>query len=144
MEDNINWESTEYWNEYYKYDEYFLSLHLDQCRIHRDKWIELVKKWSLNTRVIIGDSIYDPDGEDVSVFNEDYSIVISGINYQEIPGYYLILTFSKNVDMSTAIKFFIDFEDSLEHYTDIQIREGITGEYTTHPKEIIKMMIHKL
>ncbi len=139
MEDKINWDREDYWNEYDIYDEYFLSFHLDHAGINEYKWKEFVKEWKLDTRITL-----DDEHEDVSVYNNDYSIVITGNNCEEVPGYYLILTFNKNVDMSTCIRFFRDFKDVLDHYDDLAVREGIFGEYTSHPKEVVKMMIEKL
>ena len=144
MENKIDWNRKDYWNEYNIYDEYFLSFHFDHCGVKEEKWKELVKKWNLNTKIIIGDSEYDSESEDVSIFNNDYSIVISGMNGDGIPGYYLMLTFNKNIDMETLIKFFRDFANTLDHYDDLIVREGITGQYTAHTKEISKIMIDKL
>lgn len=129
MENKIDWERKDYCNEYHIYDEYFLSFHLDHAGIKEFEWKELIEKWKLNTRVI---------GEDTSVYNDDYSIVIT------ITFYYMMLTFSKNVDMQTCIRFFKDFMNVLDHYDDLIVREGIVSEYTIHPKEIIKTMIDKL
>lgn len=56
----------------------------------------------------------------------------------------MILTFSKDIDMSTAIKFFSDFSSALDNYDDLAVRKGIQGEYASHPKEIEKIMIEKL
>lgn len=144
MKCDINWEREDYWNELYKCDEYFLSFHFDHCAFEEDKWKELVEKWKLNIKTTIGDSRYDPESEDATAYNDGYTIVISGIGNDGIPGYYLILTFSKDIDMSTAIKFFSDFSSALDHCDGLIVREGITGEYTSHPKEIEKIMIEKL
>jgi len=144
VENKINWNRIDYWNEYNIYDKYFLSFHFDHCQVDEEEWKELVKNWNLNTKVIIGDSEYDPESEDVSIYNDDYSIVISGVNYDGLPGHYLMLTFNKNIDMETCIKFFIDFRCALDHYDDLIVGEGISGEYTIHPKEISKIMIDKL
>lgn len=129
MENKINWERKDYWNDYHIYGEYFLSFHLDHAGMKESEWKELIEKWKLNTRVI---------GEDISVYNDDYSIVTT------ITFYYMMLTFSKNVDMQTCIRFFKDFMNTLDHYDDLIVREGIISEYTIHPKEIIKTMIDKL
>lgn len=137
MENKINWDRKDYWNEYNIYDEYFISFHLDHVGIDENRWKELVEKWRLSTIV------HDEKG-DVSVHNENCSIVISGINCNGIPVRYLMLTFNKNVDMSTFIRFFRDFGSVLNNYDDLTIREGFTGEYTDHPKEMLKIMIERL
>jgi hypothetical protein len=129
MENKINWERKDYWNDYHIYDEYFLSFHLDHAGLKESEWKELIEKWKLNTRVI---------GEDISVYNDDYSIVMTTTFY------YMMLTFSKNVDMQVCIRFFKDFMSALDHYEDLIVREGIISEYATHPKEIIETMIDKL
>lgn len=144
MEDKINWNREDYWNELYMYDEYFISFHYDHCAFDEDGWKKLVDKWKLNIKTTIGDSRYDPNSEDATAYNDDYTIVISGMGNDGIPGYYLILTFSKDIDMSTAIKFFRDFSSALDDYDGLTVREGITGEYTSHPKDIQKIMIEKL
>lgn len=144
MENRINWDKEDYWNEFVLYDEYFLSFHFDHCQVDEKEWKELVKKWKLNTKVVKGDSKYDPESEDISIYNDNYSIVISGINYDGVPGHYLMLTFNKNIDMKTLIKFYIDFRYALDHFSDLYVSEGISGEYTSHPKEISKIMIDKL
>ena len=133
MENKINWERKDYWNDYYIYDEYFLSFNLDHVGI-KESWKELLEKWKLSTRIIID---YDGD-ECISVHNDDYSIVITRVFY------YMIMTFSKNVDMSDCIRFLKDFMSTLDHYDGLTVRNGITGEYTIHQKEIIKIMIDKL
>jgi len=144
MEDKINWNREDYWNEYDIYDDYFLSFHFDHCQVEEDKWKELVKKWNLDTKVTIGDSRYNPESENISIYNDDYSMVISGINYDGFPGHGLMLTFNRNIDMKTCIKFFREFRSALDYYDDMTVREGITGEYTSHPKDISKIMIDKL
>jgi len=103
MENKINWDRDDYWNEYYIYDDYFLSFDFDHCQVDEDEWKELVSRWNLNSKIVIGDSRYNPNSEDISIFNDDYSIVISGINYDGIPGYYLILTFNKNYQIFQRI-----------------------------------------
>lgn len=143
MKCDINWDRDDFWNELYKCDEYFLSFHFDHCAFYEDKWKELVEKWKLNIKVTICDS-YDPESEDVTAYDDDYSTVVSGIGNDGVPGYYLILTFSKDIDMSTAIKFFSDFMTALDHHDGLIVRQGITGEYHSHPKDIEKIMIDKL
>lgn len=138
MENKIDWNRRDYWNEYDLYDEYFLSFHFDHAGVDEFGWKELVKKYGFNTTVTANMS-----GEDMSVYNNDYSIVITGINYEEIPGYYIMLTFSKNISMLDCIAFFRDFTNIL-NYDESASREGIIGEYTSHPKEIIQAMIDKL
>lgn len=137
MENKINWDRKDYWNEYNIYDEYFISFHLDHVGINEHKWKELVKKYELNTVIYEG-------SRDITVHNDDCTIVISGNNCGGIPGYYLMLTFNKNIDMSTHIRFFRDFSSTIEHCDDLTVREGITGEYTDHRQEMIKIMIEKL
>jgi hypothetical protein len=137
MENNINWDRKDYWNGYNVYDEYFISFHLDHVGMDEDKWKELVEKYGLNTVVF-------KESGDVFIHNDNYSIVISGNNCCEIPCHYVILTFNKNVDMSMYIRFFKDFRNTIDHYDDLTIREGITGEYTDHRKEVVKIMIEKL
>lgn len=146
MKVDINWEKDDYWNELYKCDDYFISFHYDHCAFDEDGWRELVEKWELNIKITVGESIYDLESEDVTAYNDDYTIVISGMgnDNEGIPGYYLILTFSKDMDMSTTIKFFADFQNALDHYDELIVREGITGEYNTHPKDVYKIMIEKL
>jgi hypothetical protein len=144
MKCDINWDRKDFWNELYKCDEYFLSFHYDHCDLDEDAWEELVKKWKLNIKIAISDSRYDPESEDATAYNDDYTIVISGIGCDGMPGYYLILTFSKDIDMSTAIKFFSDFSSALDNYDNMIVRKGIEGEYTSHPKKIEKIMIDKL
>lgn len=143
MENKINWNRRDYWNEYDIYDEYFLSFHFDHCMVDKEAWEELIKEWKLNAKIIIEDGCTS-ESRDISIYNDDYSIVISGINYDGTPGYYLMLTFNKNIDMGTCIKFFRDFRCALDHYSDMIVREGITGEYTNHSKEIVKIMIDRL
>lgn len=140
MKNEINWDRKDYWNEYNKYDEYFLSFHFDHVGIYKNKWKELIKKWKLNSKVL---SLLD-ENDDVSFHNDNYSIVISGNNCEEIPGYYSILTFSTNVDMKTCIEFYTDFNTTMDHYDELVVREGIVSEFTGHPIEIIKAMIDKL
>ena len=137
MENKINWDRKDYWNEYSIYDEYFISFHLDHIGIDEHKWKELVEKYGLKT------VIYKESG-DVTVHNDNYSIVASGNNCGGIPGCYLMLTFNKNIDMSTYIRFFRDFSGTIEHYDDLTVREGITGEYNDHRQEMVKIMIEKL
>lgn len=146
MENKINWDREDYWNELNIYDEYFLSFHYDHCAFDEDRWKDLIEKWKLNIKITKGDSRYDPESEDVTAYNDDYSIVINGMGNDDegIPGYYLMLTFSKNIDMSTVIKFYTDFNDALDHFDDMIVNQGITGEYIAHPKEIAKIMIDKL
>jgi len=143
MKCDINWDREDFWNELYKCDEYFLSFHFDHCAFDEDKWKELIEKWKLNIKTTIGDSQYDPESEDATVYNDDYTIVISGMG-NDIPGYYLILTFSKDIYMSTAIKFFSNFMTALDHCDGQEVRQGITGGYTAHPRDIEKIMIEKL
>ncbi len=143
MKCDINWDREDFWNELYKCEEYFLSFNFDHCAFEEDKWIELVEKWKLNTKVTIGDSRYDPESEDITAYNEDYTIVVTGMG-NDTPGYYLILTFSKDIDMGTVIKFLSGFMTALDHYDDLVVREGIMGEYNSHPKDIIKIMVEKL
>ena len=134
MESKIDWERKDYWNGYHLYDDYFLSFHLDHAGIEESLWEELVEKWKLNTTVIIDDY----GDECISVHNDDYSIVISRVFY------YIMMTFSKNVNMSDCIRFHKDFMNTLDHYDDLIVRNGIVSEYTAHPKEIVKTMIDKL
>ena len=108
MENKVNWDREDCWNEYIMYDDYFLSFHFDHCNIDEDKWKELVKKWGLTTKSF-------PE-EDVTAFNDNYSIVITGNDYDGLPEHYIMLTFSKNINT----------------------------EYTIHPREISKIMIDKL
>jgi hypothetical protein len=141
MENKINWDRKDYWNEYNIYDECFISFHLDHVGLDENKWNELVKKYGLKTVV------YEESGGgngDVSVHNDDYSIVISANNCGDVPCYYLMLTLNKNIDMSTFIRFYRDFSLIIDHCDDLTVREGITGEFTDHRKEIIKTMIEKL
>jgi hypothetical protein len=138
MENKIDWERKGYWNELDKYDGCFLSFHYDRAGVDECGWKELIKKYGLSTMVTI-----DISGENVSVYNDDYSIVITGNNCEEIPGYYIMLTFSKNIDMSKCIAFFKDFTDILD-YDESSVREGIGGEFTSRPKEIMKAMIESL
>lgn len=137
MENKINWDRNDYWNEYDKYDKYFLSFHFDHIALYEDSWKELIKKWKLNI-------LLSRENEDVSAYNENYSIVITGNNCDEIPQYYIMLTFSQNVDMKTCIEFYIDLKAAMDHYDEFAVREGISGEFTGHPKEVIKAMIDKL
>ena len=139
MKCDVNWDRKDYWNELYKCDDYFISFHYDHCAFDEDKW-------KLNIKITIGDNRYDPESEDVTAYNDDYTIMISGMgnDNEGIPGYYLILTFSKDIDMSIAIKFFADFNGALDHYDGLIVKEGITGEYIAHPKDIEKIMIEKL
>lgn len=143
MEDKINWDRKGYWNEFGIYDEYFISFHYDHCAFDEDEWKKLVEKWKLNIKTTIGDSEYDPESRAATAYNDDYTIVISGMG-DDVPGYYLMLTFSRDIDMSTAIKFFADFSSALDHYDGLIVRQGITGEYNAHPKDIEKIMIEKL
>lgn len=46
--------------------------------------------------------------------------------------------------MSMTIKFFTDFSYALDHYDGLVVIQGITGEYTSHPKDIEKIMIDRL
>jgi hypothetical protein len=140
MKNEINWDRKDYWNEYNKYNEYFLSFHFDHVGIYKNKWKELIKKWKLNSKVL---SLLD-ENDDISAYNNDYSIVISGNNCEEVPEYYSILTFSKNLDMKTCIEFYTDFKATMDHYDELVVREGIISEFTSHPIEIIKAMIDKL
>ncbi len=133
MENKIDWERKDYYNQYNEYDEYFLSFHLDHVGIKESEYNELVEKWKLGIRVIKNDR-----DKDISIYTDDYSIVIT------MSFYYMMLTFSKNVDMQTCIRFFKDFMDIIDHYDDLIVREGIISEYTVHPKEIINTMIDHL
>ena len=142
MKCDISWDREDFWNELYKYDEYFLSFHFDRCAFEEDKWKELVEKWKLNIKTTI--CTYDPESEDATAYNDGYTIVISGMGNDGIPGYYLALTFSKDIDMRTAIRFFSDFMTALDHYDGLEVMQGITGGYTAHPKDIKKIMIEKL
>lgn len=134
MESKIDWESEDYWNEYDLYDDYFLSFHLDHAGIEELLWEEFVEKWKLNTTVIKDDN----GDECISVYSDDYSIVITRVFY------YVMMTFSKNVDMSDCIRFYKDFMNTLDHYDDLIVRNGIVSEYAAHPKEIVRTMIDKL
>lgn len=138
MENKINWNKKDYLDDYNLYDEYFLSFHFDHIGLCEDKWKELVKKFGLNTKVVINES------NDITICNDDQNIVITGNNCGGIPGYYLMLTFSINIDIRLYFKFFMNFMRVLDHYDDLSVREGIMGEYTEHPKEIIQIMIDKL
>jgi len=144
MKCDINWDRKDFWNELYKCDEYFLSFHYDHCSFVEDEWKKLIEKWKLNIKTATGDSKYCSESEGATAFNDDYTIVISGIGKDGMPGCYLMLTFSKDIDMSTAIKFFSDFSSAIDNYDDVIVSKGIEGEYASHPKEIYKIMIEKL
>jgi hypothetical protein len=101
---------------------------------------KLIDKWKLNTQAF---------DEDASIYNDNYSLVFTGNYYHNedepiIPGYYLILSFSKNLDMNTAIKFFSEFQSSLDHFDAIVVSKGLWGHYTGHTKEMVRNMIEKL
>ncbi len=140
MKNNINWNDNNYWHELHIYDDMFLSFHYDHCAFDEDKYKELIDKWKLNIQV---------SHDYASVYNDDYNIVFTGNYYHlegepVIPGYYLMLSFSKNLTMKTLIEFFSDFQSSLDHFDDQSVLNGLGGHYTCHPKEIIKSMIEKL
>ena len=140
MENKINWNRKDYWNEFYMYDDYFLSFHFDKIYLDEDKWKELVENWNLNTKITKETS----EIEDISIYNNNYSIVITGMNDNGIPHGGLMVTFSKNIDMETLIKFWTCFNTTLDQYEELNVREGIVGKYVGHPKEISKIMIDKL
>ena len=140
----INWNQQDYYNKLNIFDSDFLEIGLDHMAFDETKWDEFIKKWNLKIQVI---------EDDCSVYNDSYSIVMSGLDgliekqcveNEHIPGYYLALTFNKNVDMRVLIEFIGNFQKILDHSNDLEIVKGLNSSYISHPKEIKMKMIEYL
>lgn len=140
--EKISWNQEDYWKRLSIFDSDFLEIGLDHMAFDVSKWDEFIKKWDLKIRII---------DDDCSAYNDNYSIVMSGldgfiedIENKHVPGYYLALTFSKNVNMKTLIEYIGDFHKILDHADDLEIVKGLNSSYISHPKEIKMKMIEYL
>lgn len=127
-----------------EYDLSFFEIAINKA-LFKDKYFkELVKKWKL--RLQIGKKV-DREDRAITYYNDEYSLALTGRNEDadNIPSWYVSLTFSKNMKQEKVIEFIRDITDSLDYYDDAELAIGINqNHYISHLKCITEKMLENL
>lgn len=127
-----------------EYDLSFLEIAVNHASFKGKYFRELVKKWRLISQIGNKDN---RDDHIITYYNDEYSLALTGLNenMDDIPFWYMSLTFSKNMKPESIIEFIRDFTDSLDYYDCTTLAIGINQNYyISHIKYITKKMLENL
>ena len=127
-----------------EYDLFFFEIAVNHASFKEKYFKELVKKWGLNS---LTGKIGTKEDDLITYYNEEYSLAITGLNenIDDIPHWYISLTFSKDMKLKDVIEFLRDFIDSLDYYDAAKLAIGINqNDYIRHTKEIVEKMLSNL
>lgn len=127
-----------------EYDLFFFEIAINHASFKEKYFKELVKKWELNSST---GKIGTREDDLITYYNKDYSLAITGINenLDDVPHWYISLTFSRDMILKDVIELLRDFIDSLDYYDGAKLAIGINqNDYIRHVEYIVEKMISNL
>lgn len=127
-----------------EYDLFFFEIAVNHASFKEKYFKELIKKWELNS---LTGKIGTKEDNIITYYNEDYSLAITGLNdnLDDIPHWYISLTFSTDMKLKDVIEFSRDFIDSLDYYDSAKLAIGINqNDYIRHTRYITEKMLSNL
>lgn len=144
MQTDIHFNTENLGRDLKEYDLFFFEIAVNHASFKEKYFKELVKKWELNS---LTGKIGTKEDNIITYYNEDYSLAITGLNdnLDDIPHWYISLTFSTDMKLKDVIEFSRDFIDSLDYYDGAKLAIGINqNDYIRHTRYITEKMLSNL